>query len=67
MEGGVALKGARRRREATYPELCRGNGKARHVVIAGGSEAGGRKKQRTSCGLGPARSPSLLGGCCRRA
>ena len=31
------------------------------------SEAGGLKKQRTSCGAWPARSPSLLQGCCRAA
>ena len=31
------------------------------------SEAGGLKRQRTSCGVWPARSPSRLQGCCRAA
>ena len=43
-EDGVALKEARRSKEATYPELFRGDGRARLVVIAG--EAGGRKKTK---------------------
>ena len=45
VEDGVALKEARRSKEATYPELCRGDGGARLVVIAG--EVGGRWSQET--------------------
>ena len=45
VEDGVALKEARRSKEATYPELCRGDGRARLVVIAG--EVGGRWSQET--------------------
>ena len=37
---GQALAEARKHKERTYPELCRGNGRARLVVIAG--EVGGR-------------------------
>ena len=45
-EDGVALKLARKRKVARYPELCRADGRARLVVIAG--EVGGRwrKKKR---------------------
>ena len=68
VEDGVALKEARRSKEATYPELCRGDGRARLVVIAG--EVGGRclKKQRTSCGVWLEKSkysPRLLQGSVR--
>ena len=45
VEDGVALKEARRSKEATYPELCRGDGRARLVAIAG--EVGGRWSQET--------------------
>ena len=45
VEDGVALKEARRSKEATYQELCRGDGRARLVVIAG--EVGGRWSQET--------------------
>ena len=45
VKDGVALKEARRSKEATYPELCRGDGRARLVVIAG--EVGGRWSQET--------------------
>ena len=45
VEDGVALKEARRSKETTYPELCRGDGRARLVVIAG--EVGGRWSQET--------------------
>ena len=42
---GQALAEARKHKERTYPELCRGNGRARLVVIAG--EVGGRWSQET--------------------
>ena len=45
VEDGVALKEARRSKQATYPELCRGDGRARFVVIAG--EVGGKWSQET--------------------
>ena len=45
VEDGVALKEASRSKEATYPELCRGDGRARLVVIAG--EVGGRWSHET--------------------
>ena len=62
----VALKEARRSKEATYPELCRVIVEHDLWSLLGRSEAGRLKKQRTSCGVWPARSPSLLG-CCRGA
>ena len=45
VEDGVALKEARRSKKTTYTELCRGDGKARLVVIAG--KIGGRWSQET--------------------
>ena len=50
VEDGVALREARRRKERTYPELCQGNGRARLVVIAEKSGAGGLMRPRRSCG-----------------
>ena len=41
----LALKEAKRSKEATHPELCRGDGRARLVFIAG--EVGGRWSQET--------------------
>ena len=46
---GQALGEARRLKERTNPELCRGDGRARLVVIAG--EVGGRWSQETKAFL----------------
>ena len=46
MEDGVPLKDARRSKEATDPELCRGDGRARLVVIVG--KVGGKVVSRNT-------------------